>query len=116
MTRNNADFQGGERKFYHVSPKEHRESIETSGLKPIKPWEDEPAGVYLSPDKPAHEYGDDVYEVHPKETHEDTGDWSNSVFSPKAIPISDFKRVGHIYFRPDGHTEVHWHPEEECGR
>jgi hypothetical protein len=113
MGANNADFHGS-RKFYHVSPREHRESIEATGLKPIKPWDDEPAGVYMSQYEPAHEYGDDVYEVHPTEVHEDTGDWSNSVFSPNHIPTSDFKRVGHVYFNPSGHTEVHWHLEEHC--
>jgi hypothetical protein len=103
-------------RLFHVSQKENRESIESKGLKPIKPWDDEPAGVYVSSDARA-DYGDDVYEITPKPgtpIHQDTGEFSGSMFIPKKIPTSDFKRVGHFYRTPEGHPEIHWHPEEEC--
>lgn len=105
--------------LFHSSDRENRESIESRGLIASKPWDDEPAGVYLHVGKPypAREDGtQDVYQVTPNPNlpvHEDTLEQGN-VFIPRKVPISDFKRVGHFYRNADGHPEIHWHKEEEC--
>lgn len=102
--------------LYHVSQKDYRNSIETKGLKAAKPWEDEPKGVYMSQNEPHPQYGEDVYHITPNKgttVHEDTGEWSNSVFIPRNLSTKEFKRVGHILHSP-GKQEIHWHKEEDC--
>ena len=124
MTRNNEDFHNQVspeslegRRLFHVSPKENREGIESAGIKPQPQYGWGPKGVYMNPDKPLPEYGDDVYEITPSKPttlFHDKNDFGKAMYSKKGIPTSDFKRVGHIYFNPNGHTEIHMHPEEHC--
>ena len=120
MTRNNADFFNQvsaesltSRRLFHVSPRENRESIESTGLKPQPQHGWGPKGVYINPDNPLPQYGDDVYEVTPSKSLElfhDQNDFGKAMYSKKSVSASDVKRVGHVY----GHTEIHWHPEEQC--
>lgn len=117
MGRNNADFEDGHQNFYHASWRENRESIEREGLKAQQPWDDQPTGVYVSkgPHVTKH-YGDDIYEIRAPKTEpilEDDMEWGAHVI-PRDIPVSDFKRVGHVFKTKDGSPQVHLHPEEEC--
>ena len=134
MTRNNADFE-----FFHVSRRQNREGIEREGLKAnaVTNGLDERdedfyakgPGVWVS-EEPEKDYGDDVYGIKNPSTgktrrgymnrempvgkHDPDEDNEGHIFIPHDVPISDFKRVGHIYQNPSGHTEVHWHKEEDC--
>lgn len=119
MGRNNGDFKGKASSLYHTSSKENRESIEKSGLMPRKPSVDGPRGVYFSVGTPmSSTYGSDIYHVERspwlglKKDPEEP--WNNSKYTTRWVPNSDVKRVGHIYQNPEGHAEVHWHPEEQC--
>lgn len=102
------------RELFHVSPKENREKIESTGLKPQPQYGWGPKGVYLNPDEPLEQYGDDIYKVTATNLYHDLNDFGKSMFSRLAIPVSDVKRVGHFYRNNSGHTEVHWHLEEDC--
>jgi hypothetical protein len=113
--------------FVHVSPKESRQSIEEKGLVPSKPSYDEHQGVYVQVhpgDNPgknwaenASQYGGDIYHINkPKnvKVYSDEQDAANGKFFHSTIKTSDFKRTGHIFRNGEGHSEVHWHKEEEC--
>jgi hypothetical protein len=118
------DFSTG---LFHVSPRMNRSSIETRGLIGNSGYEKftemtdaakkrlgDERGVFVG-NPPRKLYGDDIYQVAQKKaevlrTHKLTGDQ----YIPGNVRVSDVKRVGHFYQNPNGHTEVHWHPEEEC--
>jgi hypothetical protein len=115
--------------FTHTSHRESRESIQKRGLVPSQPvgWGDEHQGVYVfehpgeTPSshwaENASQYGGDIYHVNkPKNTkvYSDEQDAGGGFFFHKTIRHSDFKRTGHIFRNDDGHTQVHWHKEEEC--
>ena len=145
MTRNIADFSsGGSITAYHVSAKANRSSIERDGLTPGEPWNGKKnrVGVFgaLRPkdvqkhalyadDRPIQE--DENGKWKPNEGPHDGGDiWSFTVPAGKVVndtwtmprntavrhpePISptNLARVGHV----TGYGEVHWHPEEHCGK
>ena len=119
MTRNNADFQAGSNRqfaFFHVSPRENRQSIKRSGLLPNNRHEgvqDVPAGVYLSLGKPDADYGDDVYQIHPPAGFDplpDPMDDYPAHYVPHAIASNNISRVGHVA----SNGKIHWHPEEQC--
>jgi len=114
-----------DQQFFHMSPRENRGSIETSGLLPSKRYENTRKGVYFMPDEPNAAYGDDVYKLksdgkttlHPD--NEDPG----AVYSRKTIPPKNFERVGHVFRHPKLKSnynilgeEIHWHKEEDCPR
>jgi hypothetical protein len=109
--------------FFHMSPKENRESIEADGLLPSKRYESTRKGVYFMPDAPNTAYGDDVYKLKPDsktEIHLDNED-PGAVYSRKKIPTKNFERVGHVFKHPKLKSnynilgeEVHWHKEEDC--
>ena len=129
MGRNNADFE-----MFHVSPRRNRPGIEKEGLKAQEVWNDQSEevkgpGVWVSSEPEPH-YGDDVWGIANRPTgrkvpgiwgrerdetvHETESDSEGHDYIPHSVPNSDIKRVGHIHQSPSGHTEVHWHPEEQC--
>jgi hypothetical protein len=127
---------GHEGPFTHTSHRESRDSIQKRGLVPSQPvgWGDEHQGVYVHEHpgiyKPtldsdpgrdwadnASQYGGDIYHVNkPKNTkvYSDAQDAGGGYFFHKTIKHSDFKRTGHIFRNDDGHSQVHWHKEEDC--
>jgi hypothetical protein len=112
MGRNNTDFN----LYYHASWKQHRESIERNGLKASQPWDTAIKGVYVGggPHMGIN-YGDDVYEIKVPKSEalpEDDMEYGAKVI-PRDVPVSDFKRVGHV-FHHKGTPEIHLHPEEAC--
>lgn len=99
---------------YHVSPRHNRESIEARGLKPHgSDVPDMQHGLYVAYDSPEIDYGDDVYAINPGNRKVGTNDLGHSYLT-RPVKTSDFKRVGHVFHNPQGHTEVHWHREEDC--
>jgi len=103
--------------FFHVSPKENRVGIESEGLVPHNRHEgvqDVPAGVYVNQGKPDIDYGDDIYAIK-KEAIDPIPDPMDELgfYSKHPVGISDFNRVGHVFINK-GHTEIHWHKEEDC--
>jgi hypothetical protein len=123
--------------FFHVSPRRNRAGIEANGLQAREVYNDQSdksngTGVFVS-DKPEVDYGDDIYGIENPptgrkittsiwgRTHEyDEGKHdveealeTDGVFIPHDVPISDFKRVGHVK-RTNNGAEVHWHKEEDC--
>lgn len=115
MGRNNEDFESAP-PVYHASWRQNRQSIEEHGLRAMQPWDDMPKGVYVG--KGPHKgYGNDIYEIKMKshdELVEDPMEYGAHVI-PRDVPVSDLKRVGHVFEdQKTGHSEVHWHPEEEC--
>jgi hypothetical protein len=127
---------GHEGPFVHNSPRESRDSIQKRGLVPSQPvgWGDEHMGVYVQEHpgvyeptlegdpgrdwaENANQYGGDIYQINkPKNTkvYSDEQDAARGYFFHKTIKHSDFKRTGHIFRNDDGHSQVHWHKEEEC--
>lgn len=133
MTDNPSGFD-----FFHVSRKQFRADIEKEGLKAQtvtnglderdEGFESKGPGVWVA-EQPETDYGTDIYGIKnpptgetrkwyggetPVGKHETEVDDHGHEFVPHDVPISDFKRVGHVYNNPSGHAEVHWHPEEEC--
>ena len=123
--------------YFHVSPRGNRDSIQKEGLKAQEQWVDwkeEPndKGVWLS-HHPEKDYGDDVWGVQDHELPNTSNNHPIAMFrqpltkynpdydneglhirTERDVDVSDIKRVGHIYKNPNGHTEVHWHREEDC--
>lgn len=116
MGRNNADFHAGP---WHLAPRDARESIESSGLRPnqgktyvaTEKWEvDDMASVGFSSGHDGGVWkGADIYKITnpPKDI---VGDDQGGSVTARLIPLGDFKRVGHV--AKDG--AAHWHPEEHC--
>lgn len=120
--RNSAPEVADAEKWYHVSPRMNRQSIERHGLRAndhFARYDMSDAekkrrgrgkineGVFVSR-TPETLYGDDVYEVRgfsPKVMHA-TGD----TYFPQSVPPSRVTRVGHVA----KDKSVHWHPEEAC--
>jgi hypothetical protein len=115
------NYTGRKYSLYHVSPKHNREDIESSGVLLARDPHPEQIdhtwgkpGVWHSY-SPETNYGDDIYGIENlKGEHDTETDSTGYGFTPHDIPNSDFKRVGHVHFKPNGHTEVHWHLEEHC--
>jgi hypothetical protein len=108
--------------MYHVSPTYNREYIEKEGLKARYSYfnmntEDQHGpGVWVG-ERPVEEAADprkggDIYSMAAKlATRQDSQGWP---YVPHDIPVSDFKRVGHVHVNSYGHPEIHWHPQEHC--
>lgn len=127
--RNNEDFD-----MFHVSRPEVRGKIASEGLKAQTVFNDQSGeekgpGVWVS-DEPEPDYGTDIYGIknkptgrtvsgpmnsrRPERIYETERDEEGHDYIPKNVNVSDVKRVGHFHSNEQGHTEVHWHPEEEC--
>jgi hypothetical protein len=125
------DYTPTDDDFFHVSRKQFRDSIEKHGLKAQEVYNEQSdeakgPGVWVS-SMPEEDYGTDVYRIDNPVTEPGRGyphfptfkhgleeDDEGHTYIPKDVPVSDFNRVGHIHRRSDGHTEVHWHKEEDC--
>jgi hypothetical protein len=115
------NYTGHKYSLYHVSPADNRPGIEKTGLEAStvnnglderdEQFYEKGPGVWVA-ESPQHDYGDDIYGIH--KDYDTERDREDHDFIPHDVPTSDFKRVGHTYFNPNGHTEVHWHKEEYC--